>query len=171
VKYTLVFQKAKKIVEALLFAAKEPLTLEQLSEIVPLPRESLEAVLNNLIEETAEQGVKVLRVAHGFILGTDPECAEYLEHLRNFPEESRLSHPALEALAIIAYKQPVTKPEIERIRGVFSDGVIETLLNKGLIEELGRGDGPGRPILYGTTTEFLKHFGLKDASELPAQVA
>ncbi|NQU18323.1 MAG: SMC-Scp complex subunit ScpB [Candidatus Saganbacteria bacterium] len=166
-KSTLVFQKIKKIVEALLFAAKEPLEIDQISKILNLPKESLPDVLSDLTDEYSTRGIRVLKVAHGYIFGTDPDCAEYVDVLRNFPVESRLSHQALETLSIIAYKQPTTKPEIERIRGVFSDGVIETLINKKLIEERGRDDGPGRPILYGTTTEFLKHFGLKDTAELP----
>lgn len=167
-KSTLVFQKTKKIIEALLFAAKEPLSSKQLGEIISLPEESIEQVLADLIEEYSARGIRVLRVANGYILGTDPECAEYVNYLRDFPDETRLTIQALETLSIIAYKQPVTKPEIERIRGVFSDGVIETLINKKLIEERGRSDSAGRPFLYATTKEFLKHFGLKDISELPS---
>lgn len=169
-KSTLVFQKAKNIIEALLFVAKEPLTVKQLKELVQLSDEPILEVLDTLAEEYSSRGIRLFKVAHGYILGTDPECSEYVDALCNFPIETRLSHQALETLAIIAYKQPVTKPEVERIRGVFSDGVIETLLNKKLIEECGRSDGAGRPILYGTTKEFLKHFGLKDASELSQAV-
>ncbi|MFC1496133.1 SMC-Scp complex subunit ScpB [Candidatus Margulisiibacteriota bacterium] len=166
-KSTLVYQKMKQIIEALLFAAKEPLTEKKLHEIIGVPEDSVITVLEEMANEYTGRGIKVLKVAHGYILGTDPEYAEYIEALRNFPLETRLSHQSLETLAIIAYKQPVTKPEIERIRGVFSDGVIDTLLKKNLIEEKGRADSPGRPILYVTTTEFLKHFGLKDIASLP----
>lgn len=170
-KSTLVFLETKKILEALLFAAKEPLSLLQIAGLTGLPEESIEAVLNELAEEYKGKGINVLRIAEGYIWGTNPDCASYIELLRNFPKEARITPQGLETLAIIAYKQPVTKPEIERIRGVFSDGVIETLVARGLIEEKGRSDGPGRPILYGTTVEFLKHFGLQSHKDLPQPVA
>jgi len=170
VKSTLVFQETKKILEALLFAAREPLSLSELSGLTGLPEDSIGAVLNELSEEYKGRGINVLKIADGYIWGTNPDCASYIDLLRNFPKEARITPQALETLAIIAYKQPVTKPEIERIRGVFSDGVIETLIARGMIEEKGRSDGPGRPILYGTTTEFLKHFGLGSHHELPQPV-
>lgn len=166
-KSTLVFQKTQKIIEALLFVTREPLSASKLESILHLPEESIEQVLEHLVEEYENRGVKVLKVAHGYILGTNPECSEYVEHFKNFPIESRLSPQALETLAIIAYKQPVTRPEIERIRGVISDGVIDTLVTKKLIEEKGRSDAPGRPFIYATTNDFLKHFGIKDVADLP----
>jgi len=128
VKSTLVFQKMKKIIEALLFAAREPLTAERIKEILDLQDEAINAALEELVREYNDIGIRVYKVAHGYVLGTDPEFAEFVDRLQNFPVEARLSPQALETLAIIAYKQPVTKPEIERIRGVFSDGVIENLL-------------------------------------------
>ncbi len=166
-KSTLVFQKTQKIIEALLFVTREPLSASKLKSILQLPEDSIEQVLEHLVTEYQDRGIKVLKVAHGYILGTNPECSEYVEHFKNFPIESRLSPQALETLAIIAYKQPVTRPEIERIRGVISDGVIDTLVGKKLIEEKGRSDGPGRPFIYATTNEFLKHFGIKDVKDLP----
>jgi segregation and condensation protein B len=120
-----------------------------------------------MIRERQEREVQIFKVAGGYLMGTNPENAEYVKKITNPREETRLSPQALETLAIIAYKQPVTRVEIERLRGVDSGWVIETLLAKKLIREVGRSETVGRPYLYATTEEFLKHFGLKDLKDLP----
>ena len=165
---TLDLQKLNKAIEALLFVAKKPLTIQDIQRITGAGEEAAQEALNLLLQKhNEESGLKILKVAHGFIMGTDPECADFIDKLVNVKIETTLSPQALETLAIIAYNQPLPRLEIESIRGVFSDGVIETLLAKNLIEERGRSKALGRPILYGTTVDFLKHFGLKDTSELP----
>lgn len=161
-------KRIKNILESLLFVTKRPLTLKELSKILEEPEEKIEEALQNLQKDLVEDsGLRLIRVAHGYIQGTNPENAVYVDKLVHSKVETTLSPQSLETLAIISYKQPITKPELERIRGVYCDGVIETLLYKKLIEEKGRSDTVGRPILYGTSTEFLRHFGLKDIKDLP----
>lgn len=162
------FTALKKALEAILFVTKKPLSPQELSQITEVPEEQVVSALNELTLEYENRGLTIVPVAHGYILGTNPVYAEYVDRLINSKVETTLSPQALETLSIIAYKQPMTRVEIERIRGLYSDGVLETLLTKKLIEEKGRGKGMGRPILYGTTIEFLRHFGLRDLNELPA---
>lgn len=157
----------KKILESLLFVAKRPLPLEELEKVIGTPSSVLEGILEEMIFDYQERGIRIFKVAGGYLMGTAPENASYVQNFLEAPVETSLTAQALETLAIIAYKQPVTKVEVERIRGVISDGVVETLLAKKLICELGRSDSVGRPYLYGTTTEFLRHFGLKDLTDLP----
>lgn len=131
------------------------------------PAEAITAALEELVQEYAARGINVVKVAGGYLMGTNPANADYVHTHLHAKVQTILSRQALEVLAIIAYKQPVTRAEMERIRGVNSDGPIDTLLQKKLIEELGRSEAVGRPFLYGTTQEFLRHFGLKDLSSLP----
>lgn len=155
--------------ESLLFIAPGPVTAHQLAEAVNLPVEQVEKEL--FILEKRYQEDRGLRMQyHGgrFQLTTAPEMAPIAERFLGLDATSRLSRAALEALAIISYRQPVTRPEIDSVRGVNSDGVLKSLLNKGLIQEVGRAEAPGRPILYGTTAEFLQHFGLDSLQKLPA---
>ena len=160
--------KVKAVVESLLFVTKKPLSLSELAKISAFTDQEIEIALNELTAEYDNgRGIRVIKVAHGYIFGTDSANAEYVDRLATSRIETTLSPQALETLAIIAYKQPATKPQIEALRGVYSDGVIDTLVNKKLIEEKGRGPGLGRPILYGTTIEFLRHFGLKEVKDLP----
>ena len=154
--------------EALLFIAPGPVTAHQLAEAVSLPVEQVEKEL--FILEKRYQEDRGLRMqSHGgrFQLTTAPEMAPMAERFLGLDATSRLSRAALEALAIISYRQPVTRPEIDSVRGVNSDGVLKSLLNKGLIQEVGRAEAPGRPILYETTAEFLQHFGLDSLQKLP----
>lgn len=161
-------KRIKNILESLLFVTKRPLTLKELSNIIEVPEEKVEEALQALSRDLEEDsGLRLIKVAHGYIQGTNPENSPYVDRLVTSKVETTLSPQSLETLAIIAYKQPITKPELERIRGVYCDGVLETLIYKKLIEEKGRSEGVGRPILYGTTTEFLRHFGLKDLKDLP----
>ncbi len=155
--------------EALLFASPEPLPPERLAELLPtLSGEEISAALALLKARYASpaSGLMLDEVAGGFRLGTRPEAAEALARLA-IVRPSRLSRPALETLAIIAYRQPITKAEVEAIRGVNIDGVLRTLGERGLIRILGRKREAGRPMLYGTSRAFLEYFGFQDLSELP----
>jgi len=162
------FDEPRAVVESLLFVATEPLDVQTISELVGISPAETKAILDRIRSELESplHGIQLVELAGGFQLCTKPGMAPYVEKLyhRNIPA---ISQAALETLAIIAYKQPVTRAEIEEIRGVKVDSVLTTLMERGMITEVGRKDGPGRPILYGTTREFLKHFGLKDISELP----
>ncbi|MCW3491459.1 SMC-Scp complex subunit ScpB [Dethiobacter alkaliphilus] len=159
----------KPLIEALLFVAEEPLPPDKIAEIVEAETKEVRAALKELQEEyaKAERGLQVTEIAKGFQLGTKPELAPVVEKLFKGEKSYTLSQAALETLAIIAYRQPVTRVDMENIRGVKVDGVVDTLLKRRFIRTVGRKDAPGRPILYGTTREFLKYFGLKDLSELP----
>lgn len=159
--------RVKNILESLLFVARNPLTLDEIEKATGCPQELLISLLEELSIEFQNRGVRIVKVAGGYLMGTSPDNADFVQRLLHARIETTLSPQALETLAIIAYKQPVTRAEIERLRGVISDGVIETLLMKKLIQELGRSEAVGRPYRYGTTTEFLRHFGLKDLSDLP----
>ena len=163
------WREAKAVLEALIFASSEPVTVKEMSIIIELNEETVRALLAELTQEYKDQrrGIQILEVAGGYQMVTKPELAVYLEKLRKVPRQVPLSQAALETLAIIAYKQPITRAEIETIRGVRVDSSLSTLLEKGLIEETGRKEGPGRPILYGTTRKFLKYFGLNSLDELP----
>jgi segregation and condensation protein B len=168
VESTLDFARIKRVLESLLFVTKNPLTLEELERLTEVDQPTLKSALAELSSEyEGGRGLKILSVANGYLFGTTEENAEYVDRLSHMKIETTLTPQSLEALAIIAYQQPVTKPGLETIRGVYCDGVLETLINKGLIEERGRSTQVGRPILYGTTVEFLKHFGLKDLNDLP----
>lgn len=155
-------------VECLLFVANEPLGLEQIAQIIEINQEDVQELLDILSRQYAEgkRGIQLVNVAGGYQLRTRPDLAVYVERLYK-PQFQGLSHAALETLAIISYKQPVTRGEIEVIRGVQSDRAVATLLEKNLIKELGRKDSPGRPVLFGTTDEFLQHFGLAGLDDLP----
>jgi segregation and condensation protein B len=159
----------KSIVESLLFVADGPLTLQRLNEVVDgATREEIRAILDELQREldTQRRGVRLIEVAGGFQLRTPKVNADWVKKLLG-GRPARMSRATLETLAIIAYRQPITKAEIEAIRGVDVDGVINTLLERGLIRAVARKDVPGRPFLYGTTPEFLQVFNLKDLSHLP----
>ncbi len=127
--------------------------------------------MKNALDELEElyqgRGIRLQYHKNKIQITSAPEAAPILESMLELETTSTLSQAALETLSIIAYQQPITRPQIDSIRGVNSDGVLKTLLNKGLIDDVGRAEGPGRPILYSTTTEFLKHFGLSSYEELP----
>ncbi len=155
--------------EAMLFAAPGPVTTAQLAEAMQLPLDVVEAELQGLAEEyQLGRGLGLQWHAGRVQLTTAPAFAAVIERFLGLEATARLSRAALETLAIIAYRQPVTRPAVDSIRGVNSDGVMKSLLSKGLIQETGRAEGPGRPILYGTTGEFLQHFGLSSLADLPA---
>jgi segregation and condensation protein B len=153
--------------EALLFVAPEPVTAAQLATALDVAPSVVERALNELDAALASRGLRLQRNAGRFQLTSAPQLAELIERFLGLEATTHLSRAALETLAIIAYQQPVTRPQIDAIRGVNSDSMMKSLLHKGLILESGRADGPGRPILYSTTPEFLQHFGLSSILEMP----
>ncbi len=159
----------RAILEALLFVAEDPLPLGRLQEALGDEEPALtEATVRELALalEDLDRGLMVQEVAGGFRLATRPEAHTWVQRLQEV-KPARLSRAALETLAIIAYRQPITKAEVESIRGVAVDGVLRTLLERDLVRLLGRKAEAGRPILYGTSTAFLEHFGLKGLGDLP----
>lgn len=147
--------------------ARKPLAPKELEEIIQQPRKIIADALEELVAQYDSQGINIVKVAGGYLMGTNADNADYVYNLLHARVKTTLSRQALETLSIIAYKQPITRAEVERIRGVNSDGPIDTLLGKKLIQDLGRSEAVGRPFLYGTTEEFLRHFGLKDLDSLP----
>ena len=159
------------VIEALLFVSGEPMRSEKLTEVLEgiepsRMRDALEHLKRSY--DAAGRGLQIVEVAGGYQIATRPECAPWIKALEKIKTATRLSRSGLETLAIAAYKQPVTRGEIEAIRGVDSAGVLKTLLERRVLKIVGRREGLGRPLLYGTTQEFLKYFGLKDLTELPA---
>ena len=154
--------------EAMLFVAAEPVTTAQLAAALDVAPSVVERGLNELDTALATRGLRLQRNAGRFQLTTAPQLAELVERFLGLEATTHLSRAALETLVIIAYQQPVTRPQIDSIRGVNSDSMMKSLLHKGLILESGRADGPGRPILYSTTPEFLQHFGLSSILEMPS---
>lgn len=153
--------------EALLFVAPGAVTYGQLAAALEISTREVEAGLAELEAFYTRRGLRLQRHAGRVQLTSSPEAAPLVERFLGLEATSRLSRAALEALAIVAYQQPVTRPQVDAIRGVNSDGVLKSLLGKGLVEEIGRAETPGRPILYSTTPDFLQHFGLNSLEELP----
>jgi segregation and condensation protein B len=163
-------RELRPIVEALLFVSAEPVSLNRLCDVLEgVERARIVACLDALRDEyrRGDHGVALVEVAGGYQLTTVPETAPWVRKLSAAKSPPRLSKPALETLAIVAYKQPLTRPEIESIRGVDVAGVVKTLMDRRLVKIVGRKDVPGRPMMFGTTKEFLHAFGLKDLSDLP----
>jgi segregation and condensation protein B len=154
-------------VEALLFVSPTAVSAGQIASALDITPREAETAIQNLELQLASRGIRLQRHRGKIQLTTAPETANYIERFLSLEANTRLSSAALETLSIIAYQQPVTRPQIDSIRGVNSDSVLRNLLTKGLIEESGRSEGPGRPILYTTTSEFLQHFGLSSLKELP----
>ena len=160
----------KSPIEALLFVSEKPVVLDQLKDVFPeLKPSQIHDLIKQLQEEyvNREAGMVIVEIAGGFQMLSNSQAAPYIREFYKTKTREKLSRPALESLAIIAYKQPVGRAEVEIIRGVNSDGTIAHLLNKGLIKITGRKEVPGRPFLYGTTKEFLEYFGLKSLEDLP----
>ena len=172
----------KYAIEALLFASERSLSAEQIKQAFSaeggsasggeesVSAEDILASLESLKTEYEEQkrGFRLFEIAGGFQLVTDPRFSSYLKRFYQDREKKRLSQASLETLSVVAYRQPVTRADIEFIRGVNVDGALKTLLEKGLVKIVGRKEVPGRPMLYGTTKEFLDHFGINSVKELPA---
>ena len=174
--------QAKRIIEALLFVSGQPVSLKRLKEIIEdlpaaptasgqagLDPRTLRQLISQLSEEyaQAQRAIRIQEVADGFQLVTDPALSPWVKRALALPREELVSKAAMETLAIIAYRQPITKAEVELIRGVDVTATLETLLERQFVRVAGRKDTPGRPLLYGTTAEFLRHFGLKSLEDLP----
>lgn len=163
-------EEYKAIIEGLLFAAgEEGLTIRKLSTLLELDPSEVEEVIEELSEDYSlpSRGLTIMNSRGTLHLTTKPEHASFYKRLLDHTTSTRLSQAALETLAIIAYKQPITRIEIDDLRGVKSDRAVQTLVNRGLIEEKGRKDAIGRPVLFGTTTEFLIYFGIPSLDDLP----
>ncbi len=158
--------KLKQAVECMLFVSTEPLSLAQMAAATGVEEPEIDEAVHELMLDRGESGLQVVRVAGGYQLCTRPEYAEICQKVL-VPQNKKLSRAALETLAVVAYRQPVTQPEVEAIRGVDSSGVVRKLLERGLVKEIGRKQTAGRPILYGTTSKFLEHLGLDDLADLP----
>lgn len=161
----------RDVLHALLFVADAPLDLETLCRATGAPPDAVHEALQQLHEMLASQGaIQLVQLAGGYQLATKPEYAPYIARLLS-PPAKRLSRAALETLAIIAYEQPVTQAQIDALRGVDSSHVVRQLLERGLIQEVGRKDTPGKPVMYGITTNFLHYFGLNSIADLPEKPA
>lgn len=159
----------KEIIKALLFAWGDPLDIKTISDICEIDSEEIERAMEDLRSEMdlSNDGLKIIRMNSSYQLISRDIYFDYVKKLLSEKPKNNLSNASIETLSIIAYKQPVTKMQIEKIRSVKSDGPVNTLLDRGLIEEVGRLDTPGKPILYGTSDIFLRSFGIEDLSELP----
>ncbi len=157
----------RSLIESLLFVANEPVAVEHLATVLQASHDQIEDALQVLNYEYTSRGIRLQRRGQRVQMVTAPQAAEQVRKFLGLELSGRLSPAALETLAIVAYRQPVTRAEIESIRGVNSDSVLRTLINRGLIEEQGRLDQVGRPFLYGTTFDFLQQFGLASLDQLP----
>lgn len=163
-------QYIKNVVETLLFVQEKPVTIDQLKGAIDTAGAvEIKKAIKALMDEYEEKdgGMTIVELAGGYQMRTNPQYASYVKEFYKTKHKDKLSKPALETLAIIAYKQPVTRADVELIRGVNSDGVVVHLINKELIKVAGRKDVPGRPFMYGTTKQFLEYFGLKSLDYLP----
>ncbi|MBR7070727.1 MAG: SMC-Scp complex subunit ScpB, partial [Clostridia bacterium] len=162
-------EKTVAALEAVLFASGEPITIDRLADVFELPPEKVEEYIRLLSErlKKRESGMKLLRLSNAYQLATKEEYEDYIRRAMDLRRRIPLSAAALEVLAVVAYNQPVTKSFVEQVRGVDCSGVIATLTEKELIEERGRLELPGRPLLYGTTKNFLRCFSISDLSDLP----
>ncbi len=159
----------RKIIESIMLLADEPVSARLMGEVLERPRTEVEAILGGLAQEYADEdrGFVLREVAGGWRLYTDPECAPWLERFVTRHTHSRLTGAALEVLAIVAYKGPISRAQVGEIRGVDSDGVVKTLEQRGLIAEAGIDSGPGSPVLFKVSDEFLERMGLRSVDELP----
>jgi segregation and condensation protein B len=159
---------ASALLESLLFVADEAVPVDRLAAILEIDLAGVEGALAELQQEYQSRGLRIQQKRQRVQIVTAPEASPYIQRFLGLELTGRLSPAALETLAIVAYRQPVTRAQIEDIRGVNSDSVLRTLVNRGLIEEVGRLEQAGRPIIYGTTFEFLQQFGLSQLEDLPA---
>lgn len=160
---------AKNIIETLLFIASKPLSVDDLYETLEgkVERRAIKAAAAKLMDEYSQRALQVIEVAGGYQLCTRPQYGGWVRSFLRAAKRQKLSKQAIETLALVVYRQPITKVEVEALRGVDAGGAIKTLLQKRLIKIVGRKRAPGRPIIYGSTREFLQYFGIKDLSELP----
>lgn len=160
-------EKIEQIIEAILFAAGRVVTEQELMIALEISKEKIEEIVNDMQEKYKDRGIQIIKIEKGYQMCSKPEYYEYIYPIIDQRTKPNLSNAALETLAIIAYNPRATRPEIEAIRGVNSDGTIYKLLDYGLIEEAGKADLPGRPTTYKTTQEFLKMFGYSNLNKLP----
>ncbi len=161
-------QELVRVLEALIFASDSPLSLKQMNSLLPeVAKDDILEALNVLGDSFQDRSFFLKKVAGGYQLASKPEYSQWIKTMLSGKESSRLSRAALETLAIIAFKQPISRVEVNAIRGVNSDGVIRTLLERKLIDMAGRDDGPGRALLFQTTNDFLQYFGIDDITDLP----
>ncbi len=162
-------REKKYALEAILFLSGDVIAASALKDVMEMPESEIKRLMGELMAEYSERntGILIAEIAGGYQMVTNPDYAELVKKFKSTHISSKLSMPALETLAIIAYNQPIIRAEIEQIRGVNSDSAIRTLYEKRLIKIMGRKEAPGRPFLYGTTRDFLQYFGLKDLTELP----
>ena len=162
-------EEIKAIIENILLAADQPISETQFKNLLgdEVEKVSFKPVLEELVDEYSSRNLQILQVAEGYQLCTRHDYSDWVRKFLKFDKTTKLSQPSLDTLAIIAYKQPLTKAEVEEIRGVDSSGVVRTLLEKKVISPGGRKKVPGRPIMYRTTRKFLEYFGLRDLSDLP----
>lgn len=163
-------EKLKSIIESILFAMGEPISLYEMSQAMGVPEGEIRQVLDEMMEncEANERGVRIIRLNTKYQMCTNPDNYEYIHELLYDKNRGTLSQAALETLAIVAYKQPVTRLEIESLRGVKSSSSVQTLMDRNLIREAGKLDAPGKPIIYETTVEFLKYANISSLKELPS---
>lgn len=159
----------ESIVEAALLIAKEPVTLDMIADMLEVTAAEAEQIVHQLrnFYESNQRGIQIVSIADGYQICTRPEVYPYLARIQKLAKKPSLSGAMMEVLSIVAYKQPVTKGEIHAIRGVVSDKAVNRLIEYGLIQEAGRQETPGRPILLQTTDEFLRHFGINSLDQLP----
>lgn len=162
--------KIKSAIESLLFVSGNPLTIKDLSNVLDVSTKIIKGILDEMQDEYDEEkrGIKLISINGEFQLVTKTDNSDYIQKLLRKNKRQSLSQASLESLAIIAYKQPITRVDIDEIRGVKSESALQRLLEKDLIKEVGRLEVPGRPILFGTTEEFLRQFGLRELNELPS---
>ena len=162
-------EQVKSIIESILFTMGEAVELERIAAALEMEKKDVKEIIAVMIRECEEEsrGLRIIEIDGSYQMCTPGESYEYLIKLVKIPRNYKLTDIQLETLSIIAYKQPVTKLEIEKIRGVQSDYAVNRLVEVGLVEEVGRLDQPGRPVLFGTTDEFLRRFGLKNTEDLP----
>jgi len=168
--YALDEQELKGVIESLLYVSHEPLTLDKLTTVLEgLPKAAVQSALRSLQDDYDQEGrgLQIAELAGGFVMVTRPDCASWITKLQKAKASAKVTRSAMETLAIIAYRQPIVRADIEHIRGVETSGVIRTLLEHKLVRMVGRKDVPGRPILYGTSKVFLQRFGLRDLKDLP----
>jgi segregation and condensation protein B len=163
-------QEAKSILESILFVTDEPVTIAQVAETLQVKRSLARKAVRSLVQDYRERGLRIQYEGERVQMITAPQVAPYVERFLGLQFSGKLSMASLETLAMIAYQQPITRPQIEAIRGVNCQGVLKNLMARGLIEEVDRLNTVGHPIVYGTTFEFLQYFGLENLTELPRLV-
>lgn len=157
------------VVESILFISGEAVTLNVIAQAINMDKATTKAIINSLIEKYSNEkrGIQIIEINSLYQMCTSPQCFEYIRNMYKSPQKQGLTQALLETLAIIAYKQPITKAQIEEIRGVSAEHAVNKLVEKRLVCEAGRMDTPGKPILFRTTNEFLRYFGFKSVKELP----